>query len=110
MTIRKAALPVVLPYRDNGQTEQTFIRSRCNLGRARQGCGTCNGTLVKLDALPGMPQHENERARAERLFRTREQQKADAPKALAEYYAAQQTIGDRTEKLRQVRLARDAGK
>ena len=72
MTIRKAALPLVLPYRDNGQIEQTFIRSRCNLGRARQGCGTCNGTLDKLDALAGMPQHENERARAERLFRTRE--------------------------------------
>jgi len=32
MTIRKAALPVVLPYLDNGQTEQTFTRSRCNLG------------------------------------------------------------------------------
>ena len=109
MTIRKAALPAVLPYRDNGQIEQTFIRSRCNLGRARQGCGTCNGTLVKLDALPGMPQHENERARAERLFRTREQQGWRA-EALAEYYAAQQAIRDRTEKLRQLRLARDPGK
>jgi hypothetical protein len=55
MTIRKAALPVVLPYRDNGQIEQTFIRSPCNLGRARQGCGTCNETLGKLDVLAGMP-------------------------------------------------------
>jgi len=35
-----------------------------------------------------MPKHENERARAERIFKTREQQKADAPKAIADYYAA----------------------
>ena len=55
-----------------------------------------------------MPQPENERARAERIFKTREQQKADAPKAMADYYAAQQAIRDRTEKLRQLRLARDA--
>ena len=55
-----------------------------------------------------MPQHENERARAERLFKTREQQKADAPKAIADYYAAQQAMRDRTERLRQLRLARDA--
>jgi len=57
-----------------------------------------------------MPQHETERARAERLFKTREQQKADAPKATADYYAAQQAMRDRTEKLRQLRLARDAGR
>jgi hypothetical protein len=55
-----------------------------------------------------MPKHENERARAERIFKTREQQKADAPKAMADYYAAQQAMRDRTEKLRQLRLARDA--
>ena len=55
-----------------------------------------------------MPQHENERARAERIFKTREQQKADAPKAMADYYAAQQAMRDRTERLRQLRLARDA--
>jgi len=55
-----------------------------------------------------MPKDENERARAERIFKTREQQKADAPKAMADYYAAQQAIRDRTEKLRQLRLARDA--
>jgi hypothetical protein len=55
-----------------------------------------------------MPQHENERARAERIFKTREQQKADAPKAMAEYHAAQQAMRDRTERLRQLRLARDA--
>jgi len=55
-----------------------------------------------------MPKHENERARAERIFKTREQQKADAPKAIADYYAAQQAMRDRTERLRQLRLARDA--
>jgi hypothetical protein len=55
-----------------------------------------------------MPQHENERARAERLFKTREQQKADAPKAIADYYACQQAMRDRTEKLRELRLASDA--
>ena len=55
-----------------------------------------------------MPKDENERARAERIFKTREQQKADAPKAMADYYAAQQAIRDRTERLRQLRLARDA--
>ena len=57
-----------------------------------------------------MPKHESERARAERVFKIREQQKADAPKAIAEYYAAQQAMRDRTEKLRQLRLARDAEK
>ena len=55
-----------------------------------------------------MPKHENERARAERIFKTREQQKADAPKAISDYYAAQQAMRDRTERLRQLRLARDA--
>jgi hypothetical protein len=55
-----------------------------------------------------MPQHENERARAERLFKAREQQKADAPKAVADYYASQQAMRDRTERLKQLRLARDA--
>jgi hypothetical protein len=55
-----------------------------------------------------MPKHENERARAERIFKTRERQKADAPKAIADYYAAQQAMRDRTERLRQLRLARDA--
>ena len=55
-----------------------------------------------------MPKHENERASAERIFKTRERQKADAPKAIADYYAAQQAMRDRTERLRQLRLARDA--
>jgi hypothetical protein len=56
-----------------------------------------------------MSQHENaDRGRAERLFKTREQQKADAPKATAAYYAAQQAVRDRTQELRRLRLARAA--
>jgi hypothetical protein len=51
-----------------------------------------------------MPEHENaERARAERLFR-------DAPKATADYYAAEQAVRNRTQELRRLRLARDAQK
>jgi hypothetical protein len=42
-----------------------------------------------------MPQQKNaDRARAERLFKKREQQKADAPKATADYYAAEQAVRD----------------
>ena len=55
-----------------------------------------------------MPQHETERVRAERLFKVRERQRADAPKATADYYAAQQALRDKTRELRQLRLARDA--
>jgi hypothetical protein len=58
-----------------------------------------------------MPQHENaDRARVERLFKRREQQKADAPRATADYYATQQAVRDRTQELRRLRLARDAQK
>ncbi len=48
------------------------------------------------------------RARAEALFKRREQQKADAPIAMAEYRAAQQAALERMRELRQLRLARDA--
>ena len=54
-----------------------------------------------------MPQHDSQE-RAERLFKTREQQKADAPQAMAEYHAAIQRTRDRTHELRQQRLAREA--
>jgi hypothetical protein len=50
------------------------------------------------------------RARAERRFKAREAQKADAPKAIAEYYAAAQRLRDRTQELRRLRLAREAEK
>jgi hypothetical protein len=54
-----------------------------------------------------MLKHESkDHARAERLFKAREQQKADAPKATADYYAAEKALRERTEKLRRLRLAR----
>ena len=56
-----------------------------------------------------MPQHDNaKRERAERLFKAREELKAEAPKATAEYYAAQQRLRDRTQDLKRLRLAREA--
>ncbi|MGA9454461.1 MAG: hypothetical protein WBV43_03160 [Pseudolabrys sp.] len=56
-----------------------------------------------------MPQHEKQ-DRAERLFKAREQQKADAPQAMAEYHAAIQRMRERTDELRRQRLAREAQK
>ena len=56
-----------------------------------------------------MPQHEKQ-DRAERLFKAREQQKADAPQAMAEYHAAIQRMRERMDELRRQRLARDAQK
>ena len=56
-----------------------------------------------------MPQHaKDDHVRAERLFKVREQQRADAPKATADYYAAEQKIRDRTVELRQLRLTKEA--
>jgi hypothetical protein len=66
-----------------------------------------NGTLSGFARYIVMPSHaEENRARAERQFKAREQQKADAPKAWADYQAAQQKIRDRTRELRELRLAR----
>ena len=42
------------------------------------------------------------------LLKRREEQQADAPKAMAEYRAAQQAAIDRIPRLRALRLARDA--
>jgi hypothetical protein len=54
-----------------------------------------------------MPSHaEENRLRAERRFKAREQQIADAPKAWEDYYAAQHKLRDRTRELREQRLAR----
>ena len=56
-----------------------------------------------------MPKHENaDRARAERIFKAREDQKANAPKATADYYAALQKVRERTHELRRLRLEREA--
>ena len=51
-----------------------------------------------------------DRARAERFFNVRERPKTDAPKAIADYYAAQPKLRDRTQELRRLRLAREAQK
>lgn len=56
-----------------------------------------------------MPQKldSSNRARAEALFKRREQQKADAPVAMAEYRAAQRAALERMHELRRLRLARE---
>ena len=48
------------------------------------------------------------RARAAALFKRREEHKADAPVAMAEYRAAQRASLERMHELRRLRLARDA--
>ena len=70
-----------------------------------------SGTLLSLRRFAYMPQHENDdRARAERIFKAREHQKADATKASADYYAALQRTRDRTQELKRLRLEREAQK
>jgi hypothetical protein len=58
----------------------------------------------------GMPQHDSTAAhtRAEALFKRREEQKADAPVAMAEYRAAERAKYERMRELRELRLAREA--
>ena len=41
-----------------------------------------------------------DRVRADRHFKVREQQKADSPKATADYYAALQRVRDRTQEMK----------
>jgi len=72
---------------------------------------TTTGTLTTFARCLCMLLHENEHHdRAERIFKVREQQKADAPKAVADYYAAQQRVRERTQELRRLRLEREAQK
>ena len=68
------------------------------------------GTIGTRTALISMPQHSGDsaRARAEALFKRREEQKADAPAAMAEYRAAQRAALERMYELRRLRLARQA--
>jgi hypothetical protein len=47
-------------------------------------------------------------SRAEALFKRREEQKADAPVAMAEYRAAERAKYERMHELRELRLARQA--
>ena len=59
--------------------------------------------------LIGMPERiDPTRQRAERIFKARQERRADAPKATAEYHAAQEKLRDRTKELRRLRLAREA--
>ncbi len=57
-----------------------------------------------------MPQNDQTavRSRAEAMFKRREQQKADAPVAMAEYRAAERAKYERMRELRALRLAREA--
>jgi hypothetical protein len=59
------------------------------------------------DRQPNAQATEAARKRAEEKFKVRADQRADAPKARAEYYAAQQAAIDRMSVLRAQRLARD---
>jgi len=69
------------------------------------------GNFNGLRALKCMPKHEPEdRARAERIFKARQEQKADASQATADYYAAQQRLLERTQELRRLRLAQSQKK
>lgn len=53
-------------------------------------------------------QQSADRARAERLFKAREERKADIPKAIVDYYAAEQALREQTQKLKRLRLARES--
>lgn len=48
------------------------------------------------------------RARAEALFKRRQEQAADAPKAMAEYRAAERAKYERMQQLKTLRLAHEA--
>jgi len=63
-----------------------------------------------LIALTSMPRKSDPttRARAEALFKRRQEQAADAPKAMAEYRAAESARYARMRELRAMRLAREA--
>ena len=51
---------------------------------------------------------DSQQARAEAIFKRKEEQKRDAPKAMAEYNAKELATRERTARLRAQRLAREA--
>ncbi len=59
---------------------------------------------------PGGEGRQDARALAEARFKQRERQKADAPLALKEYYAAEEAQREKTRRLRELRLASAAAK
>jgi len=50
----------------------------------------------------------SQQARAEAIFKRKEEQKIDAPKAMAEYTAQGLEVRERTARLRALRLKREA--
>lgn len=57
----------------------------------------------------GLPNDQQEKeAKDARREAARSQQRVDAPRATADYRAAEKTLRERTAKLREARLARDA--
>ncbi|HEY7243911.1 MAG TPA: hypothetical protein VH678_08515 [Xanthobacteraceae bacterium] len=51
---------------------------------------------------------EHARARAEALFKRKEEARIEGDKAMAEYRAREQALRERTARLRALRLAREA--
>lgn len=80
---------------DRGQCTKRF--GNATIGHALIGMSHTQRNAREIEAA---------RKRGERL-KAREAQQADAPKAVAEYYAAQQAAIDRIGVLRAQRLARD---
>lgn len=69
------------------------------------------GNAASVVALVVMtPDRQDARALAEARFKQRERQKADAPLALKEYYAAEEAQREKTRRLRALRLASAAAK
>jgi hypothetical protein len=70
-----------------------------------------DGTFLDFASYPGMPKplpDETSQAKRIALLKRREEQQADAPKAMAEYRAAQRAAIERMHQLRAMRLAREA--
>jgi hypothetical protein len=88
--------------------QRRYLRSKFLMRPVQSYCVE-DGTECQHASYTSMPNNtEAERSRAERIFHRREQLKADAPKATHDYHAAQQRVIERTRKLREERLAREA--
>ena len=85
----------------------TYSPTFCRAAGGVWARGRREGTFELTVAFTGMPERTDPtRQRAERMFKARQERQADAPKATAEYYAAQEKLRDRTQELRRLRLAR----
>jgi len=65
-------------------------------------------TLRRTPTYPGISTPRDPQDVKARSETARAQQKADAPRATADYRAAEQAVRDRTAKLREARMAREA--